>query len=76
MGTLLYLVLVAVCTYLVYNIVKEYNLQICQSRSVSLMAILLIGFLLAGVISFILKFIMIPLLLIALLYFAVTICRH
>lgn len=80
MTTFLYIVLVAVCTFFVYNIfdklkryciITEFN-----SRFLELVFILLLGFIIAGIIPFFFRYIAIPLLLIALVYFIATRKKH
>ncbi len=73
MGTFVYLILVAVCSFIVYNIVEklkiDYGMHFVESRTIELICIILLGFVLAGMVGFLLKFILVPLLLLALVYF-------
>lgn len=76
MNTIIYLILVAVCIVFVYNVLeklkRDKGMQFCESRPVELICIVLLGFLLAGVVSFLLKFILVPLVLLVVIYYLVN----
>lgn len=76
MNTIIYLVLVAVCIVFVYYVVEklktDYRVQFVESRPVELVCIALLGFLLAGILSFLLKFIIVPLVLLVIIYYLAT----
>ena len=76
MGTIIYLVLVAICIFFVYNIVDklkyEYHMQFLESRPLELICIGLLGLLLAGIVKFLLVYILVPLMLIIFVYFIAT----
>lgn len=76
MTAFLYIVLVAVCSFFVYNIfdkLKRYCIiEEFNSRFLELVFILLLGFILAGIILFFFKYIAIPLILIIMVYLIAT----
>jgi len=72
MGTLIYIILIAICVVLVYNFIcylkQKRGIRFMDSKPLEYLATLLIGIILAGVVAFLFKFIAIPLILLIALY--------
>jgi len=76
MGTIIYIVLIAVCVVFVYNIFESQK-QKCgyrftKSRPLEMLSIVLLGLILAGMVAFFFRFIFIPLALVIIIYLIAT----
>ena len=80
MNTIMYVILVAFCTVLVYSFVQgikiRFYLRMFESKLTEIFVVVLIGFVLAGMLLFFFKYLAIPLLVLGAVYYFVIRLRR
>ncbi len=78
--SVLYLITVIICIILLYSVVEDskiyHDIPFLECKPVRIIFIVLTGFIFGGIVLFLLKFILIPLIILAIIYYFVIKNKH